>query len=120
MNQQLKNHAYMIFNKVDTTSTDFAVELAALGVDRVVGRALALEWASEKYHSPIIAGQRGATLKRDSAAHKAWQRVVSFIWPNEASGRRGGKRNSADPVEALLKRFEKLTAAQRRRFKAAI
>jgi hypothetical protein len=119
MNQQLKDKAYLIFNRVDNTSTDFAVELAALGVDRVVGRALALEWASEKYHTPIINGQRGATLKRDSAAHKAWQRVVSFIWPNE-SGKRGGKRNSADPVEALLKRFEKLTAAQRRRFKAAI
>ena len=119
MNQQLKNHAYMIFNRVDTTSTDFAVELAALGVDRVVGRALALEWASEKYHSPIIAGQRGATLKRDSAAHKAWQRVVSFIWPNEASGKRG-KRNAVDPVEKLIRQCLKLTAAQRRRIKAAI
>ena len=119
MNQQLKNHAYMIFNKVDTTSTDFAVELAALGVDRVVGRALALEWASEKYHTPIINGQRGATLKRDSAAHKAWQRVVSFIWPNEASGK-AGKRNSADPVEKLIRQCLKLTAAQRRRIKAAI
>lgn len=119
MNQQLKNHAYMVFNRVDATSTDYAVELAALGVDRVVGRALALEWASEKYKVRIVAGQRGATLPRDSAAHKAWQRVVSFIWPNEASGKRG-KRNAVDEVEALIKKCLKLTAAQRRRIKAAI
>jgi len=120
MNNQIRNHAYMIFNRVADTGTTFAVELAALGVDEVVGRALAMEWASAKYKTPITMGQRGLMLPQGSAARMAMFRVVSFIWPSESATPKKAKRSKTDPVEALIKKINALTPAQRRRIKAAI
>lgn len=113
---------YAVFNAADETSTDYAEKLAALGVDQPAARAMSLEWASEKYRAPLRMGQRGMTLPRDSAAAKAAQRVMSIIYPrgSEGDGKRGGKRASVDPVEKLIRQCLKLTAAQRRRVKAAI
>ena len=121
MNNQIRNHAYMVFNKVADTGTTFAVELAALGVDEVVGRALAMEWAAAKYKAPITMGQRGLMLPQGSAARMAMFRVISFIWPSEsATSKKKAKRNTTDPVEALIKKINALTPAQRRRIRAAI
>ena len=115
---------YAVFNAADESSTSYAEKLAALGVDQPAARAMSLEWASEKYRAPLRMGQRGMTLPRDSAAAKAAQRVMSIIYPrgSEGDGKRGkrGKRNSADPVEKLIRQCLKLSAAQRRRIKAAI
>jgi hypothetical protein len=99
---------YAVFNAADEKSTNFAVQLAAMGVDQPAARALALEWASEKYHAPLRMGQRGMTLPRDSAAAKAAQRVMAIIYPRGSEGvdcKSAQKRSSTDPVEALLKRF---------------
>jgi len=120
MNNQIRNHAYMVFNKVDNTSVDFAGELLTLGVDRVVGRALAMEWAAQKYKTRITMGQRGLMLPRDSAAEKAMNRVIRFIWPIESATPKKSTRNTTDPVEALIKKINALTPAQRRRIRAAI
>ena len=120
MNNQIRNHAYLIFNKVSDTGTTFAVELAALGVDEVVGRALAMEWASAKYKAPITMGQRGLMLPHDSVARLAMKRVIAFIWPRESATPKKSTRNKVDPVEALIKKINGLTPAQRRRIKAAI
>ena len=112
---------HAIFNKVSDTGTTFAVELAALGVDEVVGRALAMEWASAKYHAPIKVGQRGLMLPQGSNARSAMNRVIAFIWPSEsAAPKKKAKRSNADPVEALIKKINALTPAQRRRIRAAI
>jgi hypothetical protein len=118
MNNAIKNKAYLIFNAVEGASCDFAEQLLVLGVDRVVGRALAMEWASAKYKTPIVVGQRGANLPWGSAAQKAHSRVCLFVWPNESKAT--AKRNTTDPVEALIKKINKLTPAQRRRIRAAI
>ena len=118
---ETRNQAYLVFNKVEGASCDFAEQLLTLGVDRVVGRALAMEWASAKYHAPIKVGQRGLMLPRDSAAEKAMNRVIRFIWPLEsATPKKKAKRSKVDPIEALIKKINGLTPAQRRRIRAAI
>jgi hypothetical protein len=112
---------YAVFNAADESSTSYAEKLAALGVDQPAARAMSLEWASEKYRAPLRMGQRGMTLPRDSAAAKAAQRVMSIIYPRGSEGDgKAGKRNAVDPVEKLIRQCLKLTAAQRRRIKAAI
>jgi hypothetical protein len=117
---ETRNQAYLIFNKVEGASCDFAEQLLVLGVDRVVGRALAMEWASAKYHTPITMGQRGLMLPQDSNARKAMHRVIEFIWPSESATPKKATRNQIDPVAALIKKINALTPAQRRRIRAAI
>ena len=117
---ETRNQAYLIFNRVDDTSVDFAEKLLTLGVDRVVGRALAMEWAAAKYKTPISMGQRGLMLPQDSAARKAMLRVIGFIWPSESATPKKSTRNQIDPVAALIKKISALTPQQRRRIKAAI
>ena len=117
---ETRNQAYMIFNAVNDTACNFAEKLLGMGVDATVGRALAMEWASAKYKAPIKVGQRGLTLHRDSAAHKAMVRVCYFIWPVESATPKKSTRNKVDPVEALIKKINALTPAQRRRIRAAI
>lgn len=116
---ETRNHAYMIFNKVEGASCDFAEQLLVLGVDRVVGRALCMEWASTKHKTPIAMGQRGLMLPQDSAARKAMSRVIGFIWPSESTPKKK-TRSKVDPIEALIKKINALTPAQRRRIRAAI
>ena len=118
---ETRNQAYLIFNAVSDTGTTFAVELAALGVDEVVGRALAMEWASAKYKTRITMGQRGLMLPQGSTARSAMNRVIGFIWPSEsATPKKKAKRSKVDPIEALIKKINALTPQQRRRIRAAI
>ena len=118
---ETRNQSYLIFNAVENSSCDFAEKLLALGVDRVVGRVLAMEWASEKYKTRIITtGQRGAALPAGSAAQKAHSRVCLFVWPAVSATAKKVKRNQTDPVEKLLAAYGKLTAGQKRSFKAGI
>lgn len=114
------NQAYMIFNKVEGASCDFAEKLLELGVDRFVGRALAQQWASAKYKTPLKMGQRGLMLPQGSNARSAMNRIIAFIWPSESATPKKATRNTTDPVEALIAKINKLTPAQRRRIRAAI
>ena len=117
---ETRNQAYLIFNAVNDTSCDFAEKLLGLGVDRVIGRVLAMEWASEKYKARLVTGQRGLMLPRNSAAEQAFYRVVAFVWPAVSATAKKAKRGQTDPVAALLKRYAKLTAGQKRSFKAGL
>jgi len=118
---ETRNQAYLIFNAVNDTACDFAEKLLGMGVDEAVGRALAMEWASAKYHTPITMGQRGLMLPQGSNARSAMNRVIGFIWPSEsATPKKKAKRSAVDPVEALIKKINALTPAQRRRIRAAI
>jgi hypothetical protein len=117
---ETRNQSYLIFNAVEGASCDFAEKLLTLGVDRVVGRVLAMEWASEKYGTRIVVGQRGAALPAGSAAQKAHSRVCLFVWPAESATAKKAKRGQTDPVEKLLAAYGKLTAGQKRSFKAGI
>ena len=117
---ETRNQAYLVFNAVEGSSVDFAEQLLVLGVDRVVGRVLAMEWASEKYKVRLVTGQRGLMLPRNSAAEQAFYRVCGFVWPAVSATTKKVKRSNSDPVAALLKRYAKLTAGQKRSFKAGL
>ena len=117
---ETRNQAYLIFNRVDAVSVDFAEQLLVLGVDRVVGRALCMEWSAEKYKVRLVMGQRGLMLPRNSAAEEAFYRVVAFVWPAVSATAKKTKRSNTDPVAALLARYAKLTAGQKRSFKSAL
>lgn len=58
--------------------------------------------------------------KRNEAATKAWARWVGCFHKAAKSTRGGATSKQADPIERLLKAYEALTPAQKRRFKAAI
>ena len=122
MEIEVRNQAYLIFNAVENSSCDFAEKLLTLGVDRVVGRVLAMEWASETSTTPapITMGQRGLKLPRNSAAEQAFYRVVAFVWPAVSATPKKVKRSRIDPVAKLLAAYGKLTAGQKRSFKAGL
>jgi len=121
MEIEVRNQAYLIFNTIENASCDFAEKLLELGIDRVIGRALCMEWASAKHGTRIVqGGQRGPALPAGSAAQKAFSRVCLFVWPAESATPSKAKRSNTDPVAKLLAAYGKLTAGQKRSFKAGI
>ena len=105
----------------------YTEQLFAQGIgDKATARPFALTWASAKYSIKLVEGQRGLSLdkaaKNYETARKAVQRVLDVCFPAmELSSAAAPKEsNQADPVAKLLKSFEKLTAAQRKKFLAAV
>jgi hypothetical protein len=94
--------------------------------DKATARPFALTWAAAKYSVKLVKGQRGLALdqtaKNYEAARKAVQRVLDVCFPamETASVAAPKESKQADPVAKLLKSFEKLTAAQRKKFLAAV
>lgn len=126
MNASIKQQVFDIFNHADASALSFAESLLALGVgDRATARPLALEWASAKFNVRIVDGQRGKALdskaKGYEAAKSAARRVIDVCFPGAdvASGK-GKKRSATDPVESLIKAYAKLSAGQKRSFKAQL
>jgi len=125
-----KQAIFAVFKDADDSSASFADRLFKLGVaDRATARPLAMEWAlahaqSKKLDAGVklIKGQRGLTFsKRDTAAERMMNRVLGLCFPTADLAKPKAKSNNkADPVESLLKKFASLTAAEKRRFKAAI
>lgn len=116
-----KQSVFAVFNDADNSSASFAERLLALGIDsRAAAKPFAMEWAAAKYKAKIEQGQRGDKLPRDSAAEKAMNRVLSICFPSADLPAKSEGRGKADPVEALLKKYAALTAAQKRAFKAAL
>ncbi len=119
-----KAAVFAVFAAADKSSASFAEQLLALGVgDRATARPLAMEWAAKKYGVTIVQGQRGDTLPRDSAAEKAMNRVLQVCFPKSDLPAKLPKINAAraaDPVEKLLAAYAKLTAGQKRSFKAKL
>ena len=98
-----------------------------LGIgSRAEAKPHALQWASKKYGVPIRTGQRGDGFdrapgnKKAEAAHKAVQRVLDIIYPPSDLPSKKTKAKQPDPVAQLLKKFNDLTAAQKRRFLAGV
>ena len=128
---------YAVFNDADNESASFAVRLMELGIaSRAEAKPFAMEWAIEdtkrkaiKAKKPvptvkIIEGQRGLTFSvRDSAAERAMNRVLSVCYPNaDAPKPKTGKAtaNKVDAVDAVLKKYQALTASEKRRFLKSI
>ena len=114
---------FAVFNDADKSSASFTERLLALGIgSRGDARPLAMEWASKKYGVALKDGQRGLTFaKRDTDAERAMNRVLQVCFPS-ADLKSSAKRtaNKVDPVESLLKKFNALTAGERRRFLKSI
>lgn len=116
-----------VFDAAESASVNFAEAMMQLGIgSRAEAKPHALQWASKKYGVPIRTGQRGDGFDRASgnkkaeAAHKAVQRVLDIIYPPSDLPSKKTKAKQPDPVTQLLKKFNDLTAAQKRRFLAGI
>lgn len=119
-----KQAVFAVFTDADNSSASFTERLLALGVgDRATARPLAMEWAAVKYDAKITQGQRGAMLPRNSAAEQAVKRVLAILFPNADKPKAKAKRaanNKTDAVAKLLKSYNALTGAEKRRFLASI
>ena len=114
-----------VFDAAESASVNFAEAMMQLGIgSRAEAKPHALQWASKKYGVPIRTGQRGDGFARDTkkgeAAHKAVQRVLDIIYPSSDLPSGKTKAKQADPVAQLLKKFNNLTAAQKKRFLAGV
>ena len=79
-----------------------------------------MEWAAKKHGVAIKQGQRGATLPRDSAAERAMNRVLQVCFPSADLKSAKRTANKVDAVDALLKKYQALTASEKRRFLKSI
>lgn len=114
-----------VFDAAESASVNFAEAMMQLGIgSRAEAKPHALQWASKKYGVPIRTGQRGDGFDRDTkkgeAAHKAVQRVLNIIYPPSDLPSGKSEAKQSDPVAQLLKKFNNLTAAQKKRFLAGI
>jgi hypothetical protein len=111
---------YAVFTDADNQSASFAVRLMELGIaSRAEAKPFAMEWASKKNgNEPIKQGLQGATfVKRDTAAERAMNRVLSVCYPKaDAPKPKKTTANKTDPVTKLFTQWQALTAAEKRRF----
>ena len=117
---------FAVFNDADNASASFAVRLMELGIaSRAEAKPFAMEWASKKHNNePIKMGQRGMTfVRRDTNAERAMNRVLEVCYPKaDAPKPKTGKAtaNKVDAVDALLKKYQALSASEKRRFLKSI
>jgi hypothetical protein len=110
---------YAVFDLADKESASFAESLMSLGIaSRSDARPLAMEWASKKYKVALKNGQRGTTfVKRDTDAERAMNRVLQVCYPNADKPKsRKATANKSDPVAMLFKKWQALSASEKRRF----
>ena len=111
---------FAVFNLADKESASFAESLMELGIaSRAEAKPFAMEWAADKYKVTIKQGQRGAMLPRDSAAEKAMNRVLQVCYPSADAPKPKTPKataNKSDPVALLFKKWQALSAAEKRRF----
>jgi hypothetical protein len=117
----IKAQAFAVFNKADNVSVVLLSDLLPLGIaSRTDAKPLVIEWASKKYNCKPYEGQRGTTFKQGSTARMAMNRVLNRIFGDETAPSKPKASNKVDPVKALVTRFSKLTAAEKRRFLASV
>jgi len=117
----IKAQAFAVFNKADDVSVVLLSELLPLGIaSRADAKPLVIEWAEAKYKCKAYKGQRGMTFPQGSTARMAMNRVLERIFGGETKPTAPKASNKVDPVKALVTRFGKLTAAEKRRFLASV
>ena len=114
-----------VFDAAEEMSVSLAEQLLLMGIgSKADAKPHALQWASKKYGVPIRTGQRGDGFARDTkkgeAAHKAVQRVLNTIYPPSDIPAGNNTAKQADEVARLIKKFQGLTTAQKKRFLAGI
>ena len=124
MNQN-KVAVFKVFSDADNSSANFTERLLTLGIaSRKEAKPLCMEWASGKYKEPTRMGNQGLTFKRRStAAERAMNRVLDVCYPAVDAPKPKTKTKiskKTDPVTKLVKSYQALTAAQKRRFLASV
>jgi hypothetical protein len=123
MNQN-KVAVFKVFSDADSSSANFTERLLELGIaSRKEAKPLCMEWASGKYKEPTRMGNQGLTFKRRStAAERAMNRVLDVCYPAVDAPKPTKPKTSkkTDPVTKLVNSYQKLTAAQKRRFLASV
>jgi len=123
MNQN-KVAVFKVFSDADNSSANFTERLLELGIaSRKEAKPLCMEWASVKYKEPTRMGNQGLTFKRRSTnAERAMNRVLDVCYPKADAPKPAKPKTSkkTDPVAKLVKSYQGLTAAQKRRFLASV
>jgi hypothetical protein len=98
---------HKVFTDADNASLNFADRLFALGIaDKKTAKPFAMHWAAKKYDAKIELGQRGEKLPRDSAAEKAFYRVLKLCFPDVDT-----KETKAVTIKPTKTALEKALAA---------
>ena len=92
-----------------------ALRVDLAGVERAEVRAVLLPLIAKHYKVEVVEGKLSVESAKYEAAKKALQRMVAAICEGQGAGKK-----EVDVLAAALRAFEKLTAAQRRKFMAAI
>lgn len=111
------------FELADNSSASFADALLKAGLaSRSEARPYVMAWAIAKYPGTSLKeGQRGITYtQRDSAAERAVNRVLAVCFPSADLPKATGRKHTQSAVEKLVAAYEKLSAAEKRSFKAKI
>lgn len=114
---------YAVFTDADNQSVSFASRLMELGIaSRAEARPFAMEWAANKHGEQLKKGLQGTTFaRRDTAAERAMNRVLSLCYPSvDKPTTKKSANNKTDAVKSLVTRYAKLTPAEKRRFLASI
>jgi hypothetical protein len=112
--------AAVIFHAVENTGETWATGLAAAGVVGSDVKVFAVVFVA-KESGVLPHDYRGTwVFTKDSAEHSRVKYLCAVI--SGAAARKAGERKSAkvDPVDAVLKAYKALTAAQKKAFMAAI
>jgi len=110
---------HKVFTDADNMSLNFAERLFALGIaDKKTAKPFAMHWAAKKYDAKIELGQRGEKLPRDSAAEKAFYRVLKLCFPDVDT--KETKAVTIKPTKSALDKalaaFAKLSADEKDQF----
>jgi len=112
--------AAVIFHDMETKGETWATGLATAGVVGSDVKVFATVWVA-KVSEVMPHEYRGTwVFTKDSPEHSRVKYLVAGI--SGAAARKAGARKSAkvDPVDAMLKAYKALTAAQKKAFIAAI
>ena len=110
-----------LFADADNSTLRFAERALALGLgDRTTARPYVVQWVSDVSGVKPVEGQRGLTFAQNSAELQRVTRILGALFPSADQPSEPARSNKQDPVASLFKRYEKLDAAQRRRFRAML
>ena len=120
LNTSAFNAAAKVFTAIESQSDVWAEALAKAGIMGPDIKVYAVIWVSEKSGVAPKNGQRGLTFEKGSEEYNRVEYLVNVATGKAAAKAAKRKSDASDPVALLLKSYAKLSAAQKRSFKAQI
>jgi hypothetical protein len=112
--------AAKVFTDIEAQSDKWTESLAKAGIMGADIKVYAVIWVSEKSGVAPKNGQRGLTFEKGSEEYNRVEYLVNVATGKAAAKAAKRKSDASDPVALLLKSYAKLSAAQKRSFKAQI